>query len=295
MTARGGILFTVLLMIAGNISAQQLPHDSLPLFKADSLNAVYIYADTGTALNKIDSKGMKQGLWEKRYADGHIMYRGHFWDNHPYGVFKNYYDEGDSLQIIRVFSDDGKTAYAHLFYTTGALAAEGKYVNEQKDSIWKYYDESQRLRRKDLYVNGMLEGKSVFFYPSGNIFQVKIYKDNLEEGPYQQYFDDGGIKEEGTYRNGMLQDTLTIYDPDGNIAVKTQYVNDLKEGNLVYYKDGLPKDTLIFKHGVCTNAAKFTPTKAQEDSLKIKYQKLQYELDHPGSLDEESKQPGGEE
>jgi antitoxin component YwqK of YwqJK toxin-antitoxin module len=296
MKKTGIILLTLLLVSAGNIYAQLLPPDSIPVFMADSLKGVYIYADTGTALNKIDAQGRRQGLWEKRYDDGNLKYRGHFWDDKPSGVFKNYYDDGDSLEAIRVFSEDGNVAYAHLFYTTGALWAEGKYVNQTKDSIWKYYNEAQQLILKDQFKMGMLEGKQVVFYPSGNPLQVKNWHNNLAEGPYQQYFDEGGIKEEGTFVHNLLEDTLYIYNPDGKITIKGRYLHDMKEGNWLYYADdGSKVDTLIYHRGKCLNIDKYTPTKHQTDSLKLHYQQLQQQLDHPGSLEDEYKQPGGEQ
>ncbi|HTB31168.1 MAG TPA: hypothetical protein VK808_04030 [Bacteroidia bacterium] len=290
------ILSIVACSITSNIRAQVQPPDTVPVFLADSLNSVFIYADTGTALNKIDAEGRKQGLWKKNYEDGNIRFVGHFWDDKPSGVFKNYYDQGDSLQSIRVYSNDGQTAYAHLFYTTGALWAEGKYVNEKRDSIWKFYDDVQRMVLKNQYKNGKREGKSVIFYKSGNTLEVKNYKNDLEEGPFQQYFDEGGLKEEGTYLHGKLVDTLFIYDIDGYINIKGKYVNDMKEGNWIFYVNHEPKDTLIYHQGKCLNMAKFVPNKRQEDSLKQHYQHLQEQLDHPSnSLEDGSHMPGGEE
>jgi antitoxin component YwqK of YwqJK toxin-antitoxin module len=297
MKARSFIIPLVLLCAAGNSYAQVIqPHDTIPIFMADSLNAVYIFADTGTAINKTDREGRRQGLWEKKYPDGILRYRGHFLDNNPIGVFKTYYDTIDSLQSIRVFSNDGKSAYTHMFYTTGALAAEGKYVDEKKDSIWKFYDAVQRMIRKDQYKNGKEEGKSVIFYSDGNVLEVKNWENDLEEGPFQQYFDEGGIKEEGIYVHGKLEDTLTVYDPDGKISVKGTYVNDMHEGSWIYYYDGAPRDTLLYHRGKCLNCYKFSPAKRQEDSLKLHYQKLQEQLDHPQeNYDGNYQMPGGEE
>jgi antitoxin component YwqK of YwqJK toxin-antitoxin module len=290
------IIFGVLLIGLNRAQAQALPPDSIPVFMADSLNAVFIYADTGKALNRIDKNGRKQGLWEKRYADGDLRYRGHFSDDKPYGVFKNYYDTIDSLQSIRVFSNEGQVAYTHMFYRTGALYSEGKYVNEKKDSIWKFYDEVQRMIRKDQFKNGKEEGKQVIFYTSGNTLQVKNYHNDTAEGPFQQYFDEGGIKEEGTFVHGLLQDTLYVYDPDGKISVKGRYLNDMHEGSWIYYYDGAPKDTLIYHKGKCLNCSKYMPNKKGEDSLKMHYQNLQEKLDHPSdNLEDGSQVPGGEE
>lgn len=296
MKIKSLLLFGIVLLVAESIHAQ-VKIDTVPAFLADSIKTVYIYADTGTALNRTDKNGKKQGLWEKRYPDGHLRYRGHFIDDRPYGIFKNYYDNPDSLQSVRTFSEDGLSAYAHLFYTTGALEAEGKFINQKEDSIWKFYDDMQRLLRKDQYKNGKKEGKSLIFYATGNILEVKNFKNDLEEGPFQIYYSEGSIKQEGTYGHGMLQDTLYAYETDGKMAVKGNYLNDLHEGDWIYYYDGAPKDTLIYHKGKCLNCEKFMPNKKQEDSLKIHYQKLQQQLDHPSdNLDDESKQPGdGEE
>jgi antitoxin component YwqK of YwqJK toxin-antitoxin module len=289
------IIGTLLLATEGAYA--QVKPDTLPAFMADSIKTVYIYADTGTALNRIDQKGRKQGLWEKKYPDGHLRYRGHFTNNNPRGVFKNYYDEGDSLESLRVYSDDGKSAYAHLFYTTGALQAEGKYVNEKRDSIWKFYNDLQRLIQKDQYKNGRRNGKSVKFYPEdGNVLEVKNWVNDSEQGPFQQYYDEGGIMVEGAYVHGKMEGLFYIYDIDGKVAIKGNYVNDRHEGNWVYFHEGKPNDTLIYRRGNCLNCYKFNPSQKQEDSLKLHYQYLQEQLEHPSNdLENGTEMPGREE
>ncbi len=292
MKLKSALILAMLLMAIGAVHAQ-IQRDTLPVFLADSINAVYIYADTGTALDRVDMEGRKQGLWEKRYPDGSLRYRGHFMNDKPFGVFKNYYDQGDSLESIRVFSDSGQSVYARMFYTTGALEAEGKYVNEKKDSIWKFYDDLQRMILKSQYKNGLREGKSVEFYPDGNTLQIKTWENDSANGPFQQFLDEGGLREEGTFVHGRMEDTLTVYDVDGKVAVKGKYLHDMKEGNWIYYIDGEPKDTLIYHRGKCLNMDKYTPNKKQEDSLRIHYQQLQQQLDHPSdNLDGE--RPDGE-
>lgn len=292
MNTRNILIIIVFLMLAANISAQ-VKTDTVPVFLADSINTVYIYADTGAALNRIDNQGRKQGLWEKKYPDGHLRYKGHFRDDKSVGVFKNYYDEGDSLEAIRVYSEDGQSAYAHLFYSTGALYAEGKYLNQKQDSIWKFYDELQRLVRKEQYKNGEKDGKSVVFYPNdGHVFEVKNWKGDSVEGPFQQYYDEGGLMDEGKYVHSRLEDTFYIYNMDGSMAKRGTYLHDMHEGYWISYRDGEPKDTLIYHQGKCLNCDKYTPTKKQTDSLKLHYQYLQQKLDHPSDdLDEEARPP----
>jgi antitoxin component YwqK of YwqJK toxin-antitoxin module len=296
MKIRGLPVLAIFLIAGVNIHAQ-VQKDTLPVFLADSMKVVYIYADTGAALNRIDQQGRRQGLWEKRYPDGHLRYKGHFWDNEPEGVFKNYYDEGDSLEAIRVYSDGGQSAYAHLFYPTGALYAEGKYINEKEDSIWKFYDELQRLIRKDQYKNGKKDGRSVVFYSGdGHVMEVKNWKNDSAEGHFQQYYDEGGIMEEGTYVHDKLQDTFYIYNMDGTIAKRGMYLNDMHEGNWISYSDGVPKDTLIYHLGRCLNCDKYRTTPKQADSLKLHYQDLQQRLENPSDdPDQEARPPGDDD
>ena len=136
-----------MLLAAGGAYAQ-VKNDTLPAYMADSITSVYIYADTGRALNRLDHEGRKQGLWEKKYADGSLRYIGHFWDNEPTGIFKYYYDQGDSLEGLYKYSGDGKVAYAQIFSINGALKAEGKFINQKEDSIWKFYDDMQAIAQE---------------------------------------------------------------------------------------------------------------------------------------------------
>jgi antitoxin component YwqK of YwqJK toxin-antitoxin module len=226
-----------------------------------------------------------------------LRYRGHFANDKPYGVFKNYYDQGDSLESLRVYADDGKTAYTHMFYTTGALQAEGKYVGKKKDSIWKFYNDLQQMVRKDQYKNGRLDGKSVFFYPDdGHVLETIGWKNDSEQGPFQQYYDEGGIMVEGNYLHGKMEGPFYVYDMDGKKAIKGMYHNDEHDGNWIYYYDGAPKDTLIYRRGKCLNCYKFSPSQRQEDSLKLHYAPIQEQLEHPtNDLENGMQQPGREE
>jgi antitoxin component YwqK of YwqJK toxin-antitoxin module len=181
-----------------------------------------------------------------------------------------------------------------LFYTTGALQAEGKYVDEKRDSIWKFYNDMQRMIRKDQYKNGKMEGKSVAFYPSGNVLEIKNWKDDSANGPFQHYYEQGGLMEEGTYVHGELQDTLTIYDMGGKVAVRGTYLNDMHEGNWIHYSDGTPTDTLRYHLGRCLNCP--GRDQKQDDSLRIHYEHLQQELEHPSNdLENGYREPDSED
>jgi antitoxin component YwqK of YwqJK toxin-antitoxin module len=287
------LTFILACLMAGNAISQV--KDSVPLIIADSLKAVYIYADTGKALNRVDAQGRKQGLWEKRYANGNLRYRGHFLNNNPNGAFKYYWDN-DSIQNISVFSNLGKVAYTHMFYENGGLFSLGKFINQKRDSIWLFYDESLRLYKKEQYSMGKKEGKSVIFYANGNVEETKVWHNDLENGPWQKFFDDGQLQVDGEFLNGKMEGWIKVYsygDPNEPI-VEGRYHNDMKEGRWIYHNSETNKaDTLIYKGDKLINGAKYKLTEQKMDSIKIHNQELQQKLDNPGSIEEEYQRNGG--
>lgn len=270
------VLLAVVFMV-NKVNAQvQAQQDTAITIILDSLRSVYIYADTGKALNRVDKSGRKQGLWEKKYPNGNIRYRGYFRDDKPTGVFKYFYEDNDSLRILAMYSDNGRIAHVHEYYPSGALAGIGKYVDEKKDSVWKIYDQYQRLEEKDQYVKGKKNGKSIMFYPDGNVLQSKTWRNDIENGKWRQFYPNGDIKLEETYVNGKIEGPATFYNPGGKVTISGNYHNDVKDGKWIYFNDsGHPIDSVIFSNGRPLDKSKFMFTPAQLDSMKQK--NMQYE------------------
>jgi len=289
MKTRRIATFFICLCLAGKVFAQ-INTDSIPLIMADSLKAVYIYADTGTAINQVDAKGRKQGLWQKKYSNGVIRYRGHFYNNNPVGVFKYYYNN-DSVESIVTYCDKGKVAYATAFYENGGVLSLGKYVNHLQDSIWVYYDPNTKLYKKEQYVLGKKEGKSIVFFPNGNVVEITTWHNNMQNGLWKRFFDNGQLNVETTYINGVLDGPAKIYaegNPD-EPEIWGNYKNDRKNGRWIYVNQNTgAADTVVYKNGQLADK-KYRLTQQKMDSLGIKYQPLQRKLDEPGSLQDEYK------
>jgi antitoxin component YwqK of YwqJK toxin-antitoxin module len=289
------IALCVCLLFAGQAFSQV--RDSIPLIIADSLKAVYIYADTGRAINRTDAQGRKQGLWEKRYPDGKLRYRGHFRDNNPSGVFKYYWDN-DSIQNIAVYSNAGKTAYARGFYENGGVFSMGKFVNEKRDSIWLFYDERWKLYKKEQYSLGKREGKSISFYGNGNVLEMKTWHNDVENGPWQQFYEDGQLKLESNYVNGKREGAIKSYGegmPDKPIT-QGNYIHDMMNGPWIFFNAlNNTWDTIIYKNDVPMNAAKYRITQHKLDSLKELNKGVQQHLDHPGMEGENKGDGSGNE
>lgn len=278
-----------LLAISNNTKAQQVNLGDTTIYIAlDTLRMVYIHADTGKALNRLDKMGRKQGLWQQKYDNGNIRYKGHFKDDEPYGVFKYYYED-DSLKIIALYSDNGKVARSHEYYESGVMAAMGKYVNQKKDSVWKYFDEVQNLRAKEQYADGKLEGKSVTFYADGNVLESKMWHNNEENGLWQQFYEDGALRMECNYVNGQLNGVENFYDEDGKIIQSGPFLHDKKNGLWTYYYGDGRKDTATFIQDKPINPGRFNLSPSKVDSLKKQDEIKDEELQHhdPGGNDDD--------
>jgi antitoxin component YwqK of YwqJK toxin-antitoxin module len=287
------IALCICILFAGKAFSQV--RDSIPLIIADSLKAVYIYADTGRAINRTDAQGRKQGLWEKRYPNGKLRYRGHFRDNNPNGVFK-YYWNNDSIQNIAVYSNGGKTAYSKAFYENGGVFSMGKFVTEKRDSIWLFYDETWKLYKKEQYTLGKKEGRSISFYGNGNALEIKTWHNYIENGPWQQFFENGQLKLEASYVNGKREGTIKTYAEGKTDRPVTQgnYVHDLMNGPWIFFNSlNDTWDTIVYKNNMPMNAAKYRITQQKLDSLKVINQGVQDKLDHP-SMEGGDRKGGGD-
>lgn len=189
-------------------------------------------------LNQVDSNGNKQGKWRKTYLSGVIKYEGQFRNDKPYGIFKHYYEDAQ-LKANTTFSDDGIIAHTKSFHENGQPLADGKYINQKRDSTWNFYsDIDGSLVSVENYKIGTLYGLNILYYPGQDqVAEITEYISGKKEGPYLKYFPDGKIMIEGNYSNNQLDGKYTVYYDDGTIEIDGKYLNGIKEGNWDYYDE----------------------------------------------------------
>lgn len=201
----------------------------------------------------MDANGKKQGYWKKYDTKGKLLYEGEFKNDKPLGTFKYYYPN-DSVKAIMNFKLEGKIAYSKLFHMNGKRMGEGKYINEEKDSVWLFFDEAGILISKDNYKLGKKNGSSIVYLPDGNIAEERLFKDNLMNGPFKQYFGPGKVRAIGKYINGELDGKCTHYYPNGVEVAVGFYVLGKKNGPWIYRNEnGAVKEKELFKNGVLAN------------------------------------------
>ncbi|MGL5889734.1 MAG: toxin-antitoxin system YwqK family antitoxin [Bacteroidia bacterium] len=231
------------------------------------VSAVSVFAQPPAAdgyPNRTDDKGRKQGPWRKTDEKGIVQYVGQFKDDKPVGKF-TYYDAEGKIMRDMVFTD-ARTTYVTLYWINGKKQAQGKYIDQKKDSLWRFFDGNELVLSEENYKAGKKEGASVTYYPgTTQIFEKKAFKNDLQEGAWQEFYPNGEKKAEGTFLLGNPEGRAVWYYEGGRISIMGNYKAGLKEGVWVYYtRDGKEKTRQTWKDG-----------KLQGEDILIKPEDLQ--------------------
>ena len=207
------------------------------------------------AQNKVDAQGRKQGPWKKPFKNSHALhYVGQFKDDKPYGEFTYYYESG-GVESKMTFLNGGKVAYNKMYHeSSGYIMAKGKYVNQQKDSLWVYYDNKGQLKSQETYKNGKLDGQRVVYYEPVNgqyrVAKFEYYTNGVRNGQFKEYYPNTKLKAEGAYKDGNLNGIVKYYHANGKIERVERYKYAVKHGWWIFYgKDGRQVGTELFWEG----------------------------------------------
>lgn len=196
-------------------------------------------------VNQVNASGEKEGVWIKYFNNGKIKYEGQFRKDRPYGQFTYYFKKGN-IKAVSLFSDDGIVAHTTTYYEGGKIMAEGKYVNQQKDSVWKYYldEKSNPVVSMETYKNGILFGESITYYTdSGNPAEILMLENGKKNGKLLKYFPDGQLMTESYYKDGQPDGSFIHYHPNGKVQIQGVYYNGRQAGEWKYFdEDGNPVD-----------------------------------------------------
>lgn len=202
------------------------------------------------AQTQTDASGKKQGYWRKvDEKTKKMVYEGLFKDDKPQGTFKYYYPH-DTIKAIMNFKQDGKIAYSTMFHPTGKKMAYGKYIGEDKDSVWTYYDEKSVLISRETYVKGKKNGMEFVYFPDGIVSEERKYKMGKMDGAFKLYYDKTLVKSEGFYIDGKLDGKNVFYYPNKVTAAVGYYKNGAKNGPWIYRdKAGKVTEKELYKLG----------------------------------------------
>ena len=208
-----------------------------------------------TDINQTDAAGKKQGRWIRRYPNNAIMYDGFFKDDYPEGEFKRYYANG-ALQSALIYSNQGTTADAKIYRQNGFIAAQGQYVNQQKEGLWQFYSgiENGYLLIKEFYSKNLRHGESLKLYPDGTVAERMNYNNDVASGEWTKYYPNGNISLKSAMKEGKIEGKLESWFEDGQIQLLGEYRQDRKEGKwLIYEKDGSLMYEINYVNGITSD------------------------------------------
>lgn len=186
-------------------------------------------------INRMDNRNRKQGFWKKTDKNGKKIYEGQFRDDIPYGEFRYYYPEG-KLKAISKFYDNGIQSFTITYFNNGFKMAEGRFINEKRDSLWKFYSEYDgKLVAEEMYLDGKKNGLSRTFYAGEGVAEILTWEEDSREGNWEQYFSDGKLKIKGTYKKNENEGEVTAYYPSGKVLYSGYYHNGFRIGTWTYY------------------------------------------------------------
>jgi antitoxin component YwqK of YwqJK toxin-antitoxin module len=197
----------------------------------------WVTAYAQDTINKLDAEGKKNGQWIKRDNEGNKIYEGQFIHGTPVGEFKYYYLKGE-LKAISLLSENGTRSRTTTYFKNGRKMAEGIYINEKKDSLWRFYSEYEDVViSEEFYKEGKKEGISKTYYPDGVIAERSTWKQGVRNGTWEQYYTDGKLKLKCAYLNDLKDGPMITYHISGRIWLTGQYTKGDADGTWTYVTD----------------------------------------------------------
>ena len=186
-------------------------------------------------VNRLNSKGLKEGFWRKLDSSGHKVYEGQFRNGIPSGAFQYYYPAGKT-KAVSVFSENGKRSRTTTFFPSGKKMAAGIYLDEKRDSIWQFFsDYDGALLSEESYKNGKKDGVSKTFYPGDGLAEIINWRAGVREGSWIQYYTDGSVKMRTNNRNDNKDGLIEAFSETGTLLISGKYLNGDPDGAWLTY------------------------------------------------------------
>jgi antitoxin component YwqK of YwqJK toxin-antitoxin module len=208
-------------------------------------------------INQTDSKGRKQGPWQKTYPKSDVFqYKGQFRDDRPFGTFVYFYPGGEVKAEIE-HQADGRRSRAFFYFENKMLMTEGFYLDQKKDSTWVNYNQEGLVLGVETFKQDLLNGKKIIYYLEGQIeteklnpLSVAFYKNDKLDGEYKEFFSTGKLKIIGNYKEGKRIGEWKEYYPNGTIFTQSKYKDDRLHGWLYSFnKDGEQIGKFMYQFG----------------------------------------------
>jgi antitoxin component YwqK of YwqJK toxin-antitoxin module len=208
-------------------------------------------------INRIDNKGLKQGIWKDFYSTGGIKSEITYLDDLMNGYYKEYdnrgklvltmlYEKG-SIVKSRV-EDEPDIEIVNKHDTDGNLIYSGPYRNKIPVGIHREYGKDGKVINAFIYTdNGLLlsegvvdeagnrNGKWKDLFPNGKVLAEGQFTDNRRSGLWKFYNLSEKIEQTGSYNNGRPDGLWKWYYENGALLREEEYFQGQRDGLCTEY------------------------------------------------------------
>jgi uncharacterized protein len=242
-------------------------------------------------INRIDSKGLKQGDWKEFYPNGRIKKEETYVDGNLNGYYKEYdirgtlvltmlYEKGaivkslvedePDIEVVNKYDQDGKLIYSGPYRNKIPVGIHREFGKDGKTiNAFKYNDNGLLLSEGLIDEAGNSNGRWKDYYPNGKILAEGQYTDNRRTGQWKFYNVLQKIEQTGSYNNGRPDGLWKWYYENGALLREEEYFQGQRDGLCTeysetgeviaegQYSDGEKNGEWKFKYGDFTEEGKY--------------------------------------
>ena len=179
-------------------------------------------------------------------------------NNEAIGEIKDYFKSGKIQNTIGSatyidLNDNSKNIWegkSLVYYESGELKIEYKYVNGNIEGIWREYYKSGKIKRARTYIAGKREGKDTRFYESGSTEIEMNYVNDIIQGDWISYYESGAIDQTSQFVDGKRNGLLKSFYKTSELDFIQVYKNGLKIKEEGFHKNGELRSTYNYNSEV---------------------------------------------
>ena len=210
-------------------------------------------------INRIDSKGFKQGEWKEFYPNGNIKSEMSFMDDLMHGYYKEYDNRGrlvltmlyENGSIVRSNVEDAPDIeIVNRYDPEGKLIYSGPYRNKVPVGVHRDYGKDGKITNAYIYNdNGLLlsegivdeagnrNGKWKDLYPDGRTRAEGQFADNRRTGAWKFFNAAGRVEQTGSFNAGRPDGLWKWYYENGQILREEEYFQGRRDGAYSEYSE----------------------------------------------------------
>jgi uncharacterized protein len=210
-------------------------------------------------INRVDSKGLKQGDWKEFYPNGNIKSEKTFKDDLMHGYYKEYdnrgklvitmlYENGSivkssvedapDIEIVNKHDADGKLIYSGPYRNKIPVGIHRDYGKDGKvTNAYVYNDNGLLLSEGIVDEAGNRNGKWKDLYPDGKPQAEGQYTDNRRSGAWKFYNPSGKIEQTGSFNAGRPDGVWKWYYENGQLLKEEEYFQGRRDGASSEYSE----------------------------------------------------------